>query len=144
MEAENVFPIGRKLDALVAQVIFEEPFTADQKDWETCGYFGDERFGGGTNCPGCFYSASISHAWDVIEKMRQGGYHFNIGACDKGYFCAFWGTMPDGRRYTIPPVYEKEAHVAICKAALLVVLKGLNNDEEAFLRRAQDLWDNVK
>lgn len=126
-------PEGRELDALVAERVMGKPFRRPThgscctcqncgEDYDSCG-------------GGCFYSADIAAAWQVVEKLRerlnveiQTANHlvtkeqWRVVVDDTDFGCIHHG-IGEVRTTKDISVFGNTAPLAICRAALLMTLE---------------------
>lgn len=100
-------PAGRRMDAWVAEYIFNTPIP---ESFKRHGILTDLWL---LPC----YSINIGDAWKVVKKLRIEHFKwFEMAHRPSGYICNFVGDP----KYTI---YAETAPLAICQAALLAVIE---------------------
>lgn len=135
-------PAGREMDALVAEFIFywiwiPSPLNTEQKiivptdksksdiiiPDSSAWWWGED-----IRALVPYYSTDIAAAWQVVEKMSRPDWawiieSFNLANEDKPrWFACFWGDI-DGELCSDASAEADTAPLAICRAALLAILK---------------------
>lgn len=112
-------PAGREIDMRIAEMLH-----GSYHDWQSCEWCLSEERGyakgeTASNVHGQRYSTDIAAAWQVIEKMRNEGWFFDIGDEVETPEIYVRFHRQDGASLVIADT----APLAICRAALIATME---------------------